>query len=68
MIRYSPLSTNNVIFRKHWQALISYLENRRNISENKFIEEFIKTNTILDRQRNTNFKDVNPEMADWLKI
>lgn len=65
--RYHNFSKKNRM-EKHWNALASYLEFDRTLSEEEFLEQFWHTTNILDARRNTKFSDVNPEMAEWLKI
>lgn len=66
--RYQQFATNSK-WAEHMQALTEYLTMPSTETEGlNSKEEFWKFTNFLDQRRGTSFNDVNPEMADWLKI
>lgn len=66
--RYQQFATHSK-WAEHMQALTEYLTMPSTEIEGLHCkEEFWKFTNFLDQRRGTSFNDVNPEMADWLKI
>jgi sulfatase maturation enzyme AslB (radical SAM superfamily) len=66
--RYQHFATN-AKWSAHMQSLSEYLTLPTTGPEDlNCNEEFWKFTNFLDQRRGTSFDDVNPEMANWLKI